>query len=209
MKLDDLTRYLRPLSNRIANLVGRGVVKAVDDSKKLQELQLELLPGEVRDELEHFQGYGFTSTPAVSDSDGGAEAVAVFVNGRRDHGLIIAVGDRRYRLKNLPPGEVAMYSKHGQTIVLKTNGDIELNPKSGQVVALAGQTNPIAKGDTLNTAISNLGTAIAGALTTMGASPATPMPGALAATAGTTITAAVGAFNSAAAAALSTKAKLS
>jgi phage gp45-like len=140
MKLDDLTRYLRPLSNRIANLVGRGVVKAVDDSKKLQELQLELLPGEVRDELEHFQGYGFTSTPAVPDSDGAAEAVAVFVNGRRDHGLIIAVGDRRYRLKNLPHGEVAMYSKHGQTIVLKTNGDIEATPKVGQKFKVVGAT---------------------------------------------------------------------
>ena len=34
---------MRPLQNRIANTVARGVIKTVDDAKKVQILQVELL----------------------------------------------------------------------------------------------------------------------------------------------------------------------
>lgn len=197
-------KMVAPVSRRVANLVGRGVVDATDDSAKIQLSKISLLDSEVRDEIEHFQPYGFTSNPRD-----GAEAVVVFMGGRRDHGLAIQVDDRRYRIRNLESGEVAIYNDTGAKIVMRASGDIEITPKAGQVVALAGSSNPVAKGDSLNTAIGNLGTAIATALTTMGAGGATPMPGTLAVTAGSTITGAVAAFNSAAAAALSTKVKLS
>lgn len=132
MTLDDIRRALSPLSVRISNLVGRGVIKRVDDAKKVQELQVDLLDGETRDEVESFGQYGLTSSPPV-----GAEAVAIFVGGRRDHALVIGVEDRRYRVKNLPTGEVCLYSQHGQTIVLKTNGDVEITPKAGQKLKIA------------------------------------------------------------------------
>ncbi len=195
--IDQLRRLLAPLANRVANIVTRAVVKKVDASKKLQELQLSVLDGEVRDEVEHFEPYGFTSSPET-----GAEVVAVCVGGRRDHTLAIGASDRRYRIRNLESGEVAIYSKHGQTIVLKANGDIELNPKPGQVVAVGGQTNPIAKGDSLNSAINTLATALASAISSITAAS----PGSLTTSA---TTAAIAAFNASAAAALSTKAKLS
>lgn len=198
------SQMVAPLARRVANLVGRGVVTSTDDSTKIQLSQVSLLDGEVRDEIENFQAYGFTSNPRD-----GAEAVVVFVGGRRDHGLAIQVADRRYRIRNLESGEVAVYNDTGAKIVLRASGDIEITPKTGQVIALAGSSNPVAKGDSMNTAISNLGTAIASALTTMGAAPAAPMPGSLAVTAGASVTAAVLSFNSAAAAALSTKVKLS
>lgn len=204
MTLDQLTRLLRPLSLRISNLVGRGVVRVADDAKKVQELQIDLLSGETRDEVERFQEYGLTSVP-----EDGAECLVVCVGGVRDQVYCVGTTDRRYRIGNLSSGEVALYSKWGQTIVLKQSGDIELTPKPGSLVTLAGATNPVSKGDSLNTAIGNLGTTIATALTTMGAAAAAPMVGALAVTAGTSITAGVVAFNAAAAAALSTKVKLS
>lgn len=40
--LDQLRHLLRPLSTRIANTVARAVVHLVDDSKKMQLLQIEL-----------------------------------------------------------------------------------------------------------------------------------------------------------------------
>ena len=86
----------RRLATRIANLVGRAVVKRVDDSTGVQELQLEFLPGELRSEIERFGQFGLTSRPPE-----GAEAVVVFVGGRREHGLAIACEDRRYRIQNL------------------------------------------------------------------------------------------------------------
>lgn len=125
-------RMLAPVHRRLMNLLSRGVVSAVDDSKKLQLVQLDLLDTETRDEIERFQNYGFTSVP-----EAGAESVVLFVGGRRDHGLAIVVDDRRYRLKSLAEGEVAVYNRTGAKIVLKANGDIELTPKSGQKVKLA------------------------------------------------------------------------
>ncbi|WP_431477838.1 phage baseplate assembly protein domain-containing protein [Massilia eburnea] len=56
---------------------------------------------------------GFTSVPKP-----GAEGVVVFVGGNRDHGLVIAVEDRRFRLKGLASGEVAIYDDQGQKVHL-------------------------------------------------------------------------------------------
>jgi len=133
--IDTLARFIQPLVTRVANTVARAVIKNVDDSKKLQLLQLAILSGETRDEVEHFQNYGFTSHPKA-----GAEVVIVCVGGRRDHALAIAVDDRRYRIRNLGIGEVAVYDHTGTSIVLKENGDIDLTPSSG-TVNLTGSLN--------------------------------------------------------------------
>lgn len=121
MNAGDLARLLRPLATRLANVVARAVVSLVDDSKQVQEAQISVLDGETR-EVERFQNYGFTSVPLP-----GSEAVVVFVGGRRDHGLAIVVDDRRYRIKNLESGEVAVYTDEGDSIVIRRGGTIELN----------------------------------------------------------------------------------
>lgn len=118
---------LAPVRQRLANMVARAVVKQIDDGKKMQLLQLQILNGELKDGVERPQNYGFTSVP-----EDGAEAVVVCVNGKRDHTVAIVVEDRRYRVKGLQPGEVAMFDKNGSKVVMKANGDIEITPKSGQ-----------------------------------------------------------------------------
>ncbi len=116
------------LGSLIKNLVARAVVNLVDDSKKLQLLQLDVLADETVEDIERVQNFGFTSNPPKN-----AEAVVLFVNGQRDHGLVVAVDDRRYRIKNLASGEVAVYDQTGSVITLKANGDIEMRPHSGKV----------------------------------------------------------------------------
>ncbi|HAX1879240.1 TPA: phage baseplate assembly protein, partial [Escherichia coli] len=61
--------------------------------------------------------YGFTS--AAQD---GAEGVALFPAGDRSHGVVVVVADRRYRLKGLKRGEVALYDDQGQSVVLTRSG---------------------------------------------------------------------------------------
>ena len=123
-----LRRLLAPLQRRIMLIIGRAVIKAVNDDSKMQALQISLLNGELRDGVERVQNYGFTSHP-----HNGAEGVCLFVGGDRSHGLVIAVDDRRYRLKGLKQGEVAIYSDEGDSIVLKRGNEIEINTKHFEV----------------------------------------------------------------------------
>lgn len=105
---------MAPLQRRVMLMVARAIVRTVGDGDKMQVMQLALLRDELRDRVERFQEYGFTSHPHP-----GAEAVAVFVGGDRGHGLVVAVDDRRYRLTGLAQGEVALYDDLGNVVALR------------------------------------------------------------------------------------------
>ena len=131
-----INKMLEPLRRRMATLVNRAVLQAVNDAGGLQELQVQALADEVMDRLERFQQYGLTSVPLP-----GAECVLLSVGGSRSNAVIIAVDDRRYRLQGLEGGECALYSiddqeAHGHRIVLKRGGVIEVR---GRVVDLRGE----------------------------------------------------------------------
>lgn len=128
--LQAFARLSAPLRMRLANMLARGVVKRVNDAPKFQELQLIVGADETRDHVERVQQYGFTSRPHAD-----AEAVVLFVGGRRDHGLCVAVDDRRYRI-HVAEGEVALYASAGQSILLKADGSIEIGGGTMQPVAL-------------------------------------------------------------------------
>lgn len=117
-----LDRLLAPLRQRVMNTIARCVVSLVNDATKMQSLQIGILKNENRQGVERFQNYGFTSVPKA-----GAEAVVVSVGGNRDHSIVIAVDDRRYRLKALAAGEVAIYSDEGDSIILKRGNKVEVN----------------------------------------------------------------------------------
>jgi len=93
----------------------------VDDGKKLQQVQVELLADEVKDHVERFQQYGFTSVPLE-----GAEVLCVFLGGGRDHGIAFAIDDRRYRLTGLKNGDVALYTDEGTRIVLSRDKTVTI-----------------------------------------------------------------------------------
>jgi len=121
MNLRDVNQMLQPLRDRVMLMVARGVLKLVNDAGGLQTAQIGLLEDELRDKVERVQDYGLTSNPLP-----GAEPVVLFVGGNRDHGLIIKVDDRRYRLKGLKSGEVALYTDEGDFIHLKRDRNIEV-----------------------------------------------------------------------------------
>lgn len=115
--MSDLIRLMRPLRQQISNLIARGTIAAVDAARKMQSLQVRLLAGEIKDTIEHVEPYGFTSHPQA-----GAEAVALFLDGDRSHGVVLVVADRRYRLTSLEAGEVALYDDLGQKVHLTRDG---------------------------------------------------------------------------------------
>ncbi len=109
----EIARLLDPLRRRVQGMVLRAVVTAVRDSLKMQGVQVSLRHGEVRDDVEHWQPYGFTSTPHE-----GAEAIVVHVGGEAEHPAAIVIDDRRYRIKSRAAGEVTLYDDQDQTITL-------------------------------------------------------------------------------------------
>jgi len=111
-----INKLTAPLARRVNLMVARGVLALVNDAAKMQGVQVKLLSGEVRD-MERFQNYGLTSQPHA-----GAEVAGVFVGGNRNHGLVLAIDDRRYRLKGLQSGEVALYDDLGHIIKLSRTG---------------------------------------------------------------------------------------
>ena len=101
----------------------RASVVRADPSKRMQVLQVVVYAGDVRDGVEHFEPYGFTSCPQDAPSDGrGAEAVVLDLGGCPDHPVAIVVGDRRYRLTGLAKGEVAIHDDQGQKVHFKRDG---------------------------------------------------------------------------------------
>lgn len=128
--------------NPIKNLISRATVKLVDAKTKLQTLQLGLFFGELKGNIEHFEPYGFTAHPHPE-----AEALAAFFGGDRSHGVVVTVADRRFRLKELKQGEVALYDDLGQKIVLTRDG-IALTTPLNLTATVKGTMTATVSGET-------------------------------------------------------------
>ncbi|MFB0874561.1 MULTISPECIES: phage baseplate assembly protein V [unclassified Sphingobium] len=128
-------------AGRIRMLVGRALLSRVDDSKTMQTIQIELLDEEAQDGVEHFQPYGYAAHPRP-----GAEAVALAVGGTRSHSVVLCVADRRYRLKGLQEGEVALYDDQAQQVLVGRDGIRILSPL-GVSIETEGNFNVDAGGD--------------------------------------------------------------
>ena len=114
-------KLLAPLKRRVRLMVSRAIVKAVDDSEGLQQVQVAALADEILDRVERLQQYGFTSVPLP-----GGSALVVCVGGNRSHPIVVATDDARYRPVDLQPGEVAIYTQGGVRINLKTGNLVEI-----------------------------------------------------------------------------------
>ena len=110
---------------RIQNTISRATIKLINSKTKTQSLQIGLLAGEIKGNIEHMEPYGFTSHP-----NPGAEAIALFIGGDRSNGVVIVAADKRYRLLNLQQGEVAIYDDQGQKVVLTRAGIVVNTPKT-------------------------------------------------------------------------------
>ncbi len=117
----NFSRLVAPYARRISNMLARGSVSLVDSGKKMQTLQVHLLAGEVKDGVEHFEPFGFTSCPMP-----GAEPIAAFMGGDRSHGVVLVVADRRYRITGLQGGEAALHDAFGNKVHLHLDGTMEM-----------------------------------------------------------------------------------
>ena len=110
-------------------MIARAVVTACDG----RTVKIDLLAGESREGVDFFQQYGFSSCPK-----GSVGAIALFVGGSRDNGVVVACrgedGDMGVELEK---GEVAMHSPFGQKIFLKKDGSVNITNENGGSIVMA------------------------------------------------------------------------
>lgn len=104
------------LYNRLTMMIGRGETRVVDDAGAVQLVQVVFGPLETRDKTPRVGEYGFAFNPPS-----GTDAVVAFIAGNRDNGVIIGTNHKDSRLKDLQPGEVAIYDDQGRWVWLKRN----------------------------------------------------------------------------------------
>jgi phage baseplate assembly protein V len=133
MKSDQLTNYLMrvlaPYRDAIMVIAGKAVVKMTDDSKEIQEAQVVALSEEVLSRVPRIQEFGFSSNPPKD-----SEAIILSLGANRENTVIIACENRAVRIKNLAPGESAIYTDDGSIIHLKKSGEILVKSSAKVIV---------------------------------------------------------------------------
>ncbi len=132
-----VSKLMAPLQRRVRLMVARAIVELVDDSRKMQTVQVSLQADTLRDEVEHFQPFGFSSVPAA-----GAEAIVLTVGGTSDHPVTIVVDDRRYRPTSLAEGESCLYTlANGVRVLCKADGTVEIGTEPSEFAARADRVD--------------------------------------------------------------------
>lgn len=103
----------------------RGVIGQVNSATGVQLVSGTALNGEVIQDAEYFQHYGYTSNPPA-----GTMKVVAPVGGRTAHGIVIATEHATYRLQSLAPGAVALYTDEGDSVVLNRGRVIDITTQT-------------------------------------------------------------------------------
>ena len=91
------------LNRRLASLYSRGVVRQNDVAAGLASPQAEYFKGELhRTEMPQLFGFASQQLP-------GSVIFSIFANGERSAPVALAGDDRRYRPRNMKPGDVMVY----------------------------------------------------------------------------------------------------
>ena len=98
-------RLIAPLRRRVLLMIGRAVVRLVDDAPARQRMQVEALAGEVLDEVERMQQYGLSSCPPP-----GSDAIVLALGGMRQHPVVIAAEYPPTRPNRAECGDVSLYT---------------------------------------------------------------------------------------------------
>jgi phage baseplate assembly protein V len=120
---------LLAIQRRITFLITKTILVSLDDSGAIQKLILDCLKDERRGDVDRYQEFGFSSNPPE-----GAEIIMLSLGGSRSHNIGIASEDRRYRLKNLAPGESVLYNQAGDYVKIKADGTIEVKASTKVLV---------------------------------------------------------------------------
>lgn len=131
-ELSTLSRFVRPIVNRIKNMIGKCILTVIYDNNHIQLIKVDGFESETLDGVERLQDYGFSSVPPVNKS----EVLLLAIGGNRDHCVAVKADCGRYRPKGNDEGVVTMYDMFDNLIKMSegktqhTSESIELNGNS-------------------------------------------------------------------------------
>ncbi|WP_407529442.1 phage baseplate assembly protein domain-containing protein [Methylobacterium oryzisoli] len=102
--------------------ITRGTLISADDKPMMQELTIRDRFGQKKTNVEHWHPYGFTSVPNPPEKDKEAEVMIAYLGGDESHPVVLSVADRRYRPKDLKPGDIAQHDHRGNKTVMHKDG---------------------------------------------------------------------------------------
>ena len=108
---------LEALYRRLLYAIGRGEVTLVNDAGAAQTMQVRRGSAGVQDNVPRLVEYGFQSVPPV-----GSDAVVLSLAGNTSDAVVIATGNKQYRLHGLADGEGAISDDKGQRVHLTGTG---------------------------------------------------------------------------------------
>lgn len=127
----DIEKLLAPIWVVIRATVSKAVVNLVDDTTKMQMVQVSVLKEETS-KVERVQNYGFSSVPPK-----GSEAIVLSVNGNQDNSVAIVVDYSKGRMGNGAPEQVTMHDKDGNYVRMTADNGIEVESPNHKVTIKA------------------------------------------------------------------------
>jgi phage gp45-like len=128
----------RTIGDRVHNAIKRVTVEDTNEDPLFRESTLSLYTEEKQKEIEHMEPYGFSSRVKKPTGEANnkkkAEGLMVFTGGNRSHGVLIVNGDRRYRLRGLKEGELALFDDQGQQVHFTRDGIVTSAPSGKKIV---------------------------------------------------------------------------
>lgn len=99
----------------------RAVLQGIALAQRVQRVNAEALAGEVLQDVELMQQFGFTSAPPA-----GAQLIVLPLGGRTSAAVIVATEHGSYRLQLGAQGECAIYNQWGDLVHLKADRSIRV-----------------------------------------------------------------------------------
>ena len=115
-----IQRENHTLINRINNMVRFGKTILLTDGKT-QSYQIKVANEELVENTKYIENYGITSKAPK-----GSETIAFAIQGNAGNIVLLNIGNRQLRFKDLKDGEVAMYDNSGNYIHMKNSGKMKV-----------------------------------------------------------------------------------
>ena len=133
---------------QLAGLIRFGMVNLVEKGQT-QHCQVKTAAGEILNDVAFLEPYGFTAKPKKK-----SETLIFNVNGNKFNNVVLNIGSRELRFKELSDGEVAMYDDSGNLLHFKNGGIIDLKApatmnQTAQTINISGTTAVNVKTKTL------------------------------------------------------------